>query len=340
MQKLYIISNESIYENDDKYFCDNIDLKTTPEGLDKTFEVNLIARKSKVERAFNINLKKNIKIFSSFFLFISEILNSTSNKNSKYLIISISPYTFFACIFLKLFGKAPIVYLRSDGYEEYKAILGFIGPIIYHLMFVISSSISNLISCRSYILKGRRGDIVSPSQLDSEWFENIKETSIENIRLLYVGRIRVEKGIFSLIKLIKNKNNIFLTVIGAEKSTDNKINQKNIFVKKTEIKKINLIKSYDEHNIFILPSFTEGHPMALLEALARRRPVIVFDEIMHVVGNKKGIFISKRNYQNFFETISYIKNNYQKIQDEMKQNNLPTNKEFIKHMVNVISNLN
>ena len=29
------------------FFCDNIDLKTTPEGLNKKFEVNLFGRKSK-----------------------------------------------------------------------------------------------------------------------------------------------------------------------------------------------------------------------------------------------------------------------------------------------------
>ena len=339
MQKLFIISNESICENNNQYFCDNIDLKSTPEGLNKNFEVNLIARKSKVERAFNINLK-NIKIFSSIFSFISAILSSTKNKNSKYLIISISPYTFLACIFLKLFGKSPIIYLRSDGYGEYKAILGFIGPVIYHLMFSILSLISNLISCRSYILKGRKGELVSPSQLDSEWFNNIKEKKIESIKLLYVGRIRVEKGIFSLIKLIKEKNNISLTVVGEEKNTVNTIHQNNVIVKKNENNKEKLIKFYDDHDIFILPSFTEGHPMALLEALARRRPVIVFDEIKHVIGGNKGIFVSKRNYESLLDVINNIKNNYQKIQEEMKQNNLPTNKEFIKQMVNIISNLN
>tara|TARA_B100000965_G_scaffold141566_1_gene117849 strand:+ start:237 stop:1256 length:1020 start_codon:yes stop_codon:yes gene_type:complete len=339
MQKLFIISNESIYENNNEYFCDNIDIKSTPEGLNKNFEVNLIARKSQAERAFNINLK-NIKIFSSIFSFISTIVSSTKNKNSKYLIISISPYTFLACIFLKLFGKSPIIYLRSDGYGEYKAILGFIGPVIYHLMFIISCSISNLISCRKYILKGRSGEIVSPSQLDSEWFKDIKEKKVENIKLLYVGRIRVEKGIFSLIKLIKEKNNISLTVVGEEKNTTSTINQNNVIVKKNENNKEKLIKFYDDHDIFILPSFTEGHPMALLEALARRRPVIIFDEIKHVIEDSKGIFVSKRNYESLLETINNIKNNYQQIQEEMKKNNLPTNKEFIKQMVNIISNLN
>ena len=44
-------------------------------------------------------------------------------------------------------------------------------------------------------------------------------------------------------------------------------------------KKNNMIKFYDNSNIFILPSFTEGHPMVLLESLARLRPVIIFNEI-------------------------------------------------------------
>ena len=188
MQKLFIITNESIFQNDNEYFCDNIDLKSTPEGLNKKFEVNLIARKSNTERVFEINLKK-IKIFSSIFSFIFEILSCARNKETKFLIISISPYTFLACIFLKLMGRTPIIYLRSDGYGEYKAILGFLGPAIYHLMFSILSSISNLISCRDYILKGRKGDVVFPSQLDSEWFNNIKENNTESTKLLYVGPV-------------------------------------------------------------------------------------------------------------------------------------------------------
>ena len=56
-----------------------------------------------------------------------------------------------------------------------------------------------------------------------------------------------------------------------------KIDQPNINVILNEKNKKDLIKLYDDHDIFILPSFTEGHPMSLLEALARRRPVIIFD---------------------------------------------------------------
>ena len=334
-KKLFIFSNESIFIQDEKYFCDNIDLKSSPEGLNKKFEVNLFGRKSSKKRAHDIKLKK-IKIFSNIFSYLSEVVKSTKIENIKYLVISISPYTFLICMFLKLFGKTPIVYLRSDGYGEYKAILGSLGKLIYHLMFSFISLISNLISCRNYILRGKKGKVIYPSQLDSVWFKKPKTQEVKNFKLLYVGRIRVEKGIYSLASLIKNKRDISLTVVGAEKNTSYKINQSNVNIQLTQGNKARLIKYYDDHNIFILPSFTEGHPMVLLEALARRRPVIIFDDIEHVIGDKKGIFVAKRNFLNFFGTLNHIKKNYKKIQKDMMKNKLPTNKEFIEEFVKAI----
>ena len=38
-KKLFILSNERIFFQDEKFFCDNIDLKSSPEGLNKKFEV-------------------------------------------------------------------------------------------------------------------------------------------------------------------------------------------------------------------------------------------------------------------------------------------------------------
>ncbi|MDB3857826.1 glycosyltransferase family 4 protein [Pelagibacteraceae bacterium] len=337
MKKLFIISNESIFKSENKYFCDNIDMKSTPEGLSSYFEVSIVARKSKKPRSHEI-VVKNINSAGSIFSFLKEIVKTSKIENSKYLIISISPYTFFACIFLKLLKKNPIVYLRSDGYGEYKAILGFLGPIIYHLMFTATSMISYLISCRKYILKDKAGDLVLPSQLDESWLKNVVDASFEKIKLLYIGRIKVEKGIYSLLDIIKGNSEIVLSIVGAEKELSQKINQNNVNVYEIEKNKQRLIKYYDDHNIFILPSFTEGYPMSLLEALARRRPVIIFEEIKHVVGDKRGIFVSKRNLSSLIETISYIKKNYNVINEQMEQNKLPTNKDFIKEFGNLISN--
>ena len=337
-KKLFIFSNESILLSDGKFFCDNIDLKTTPEGLNKKFEVNLFGRKSNKQRFHEIKIKKT-NIFTNIFSYISAVITSTKQKEAKYLIISISPYTLIISVFLRIFGKKPILYLRSDGFGEYKAILGKIGPAIYYLMFSITCSISNLISCREYILKGKKGKIISPSQLDSTWLRQPKNTEIRNFKLLYVGRLKVEKGIFSLIDLIKNKKDISLNILGAEKGVSYNLNQSNVKIFHQQSNKLKLIKHYDENNIFILPSFTEGHPMVILEALARRRPVIIFEDIQHVIGDKKGIFTTKRNFVNLLGTLNHIKKNYKKIQNEMKKNKLPTNKEFIEKFVKLINEL-
>ena len=124
-KKLFIISNESVSIQDDKFYCDNLDLKSTPEGLNKKFEVNLFGRKSKKKNSHEIKVKK-ILIFNSIFSYISSVIAASKNEDTKFLIISISPYTFIISLFIKLLGKKPIVYLRSDGYGEYKAMFGTI----------------------------------------------------------------------------------------------------------------------------------------------------------------------------------------------------------------------
>jgi glycosyltransferase involved in cell wall biosynthesis len=123
-----------------------------------------------------------------------------------------------------------------------------------------------------------------------------------------------------------------LTIVGAEKKTSHNTNQSNVKIYHTQNSKVKLIKHYDDNNIFVLPSFTEGHPMVILEALARRRPVIIFEDIKHVIGDKKGIFVSKRNFINFFGTLNNIQKNYKKIQKDMKSNKLPIYKDFIEKL--------
>ena len=337
MEKLFIISNESIFNYEGSFFCDNIDLKSTSEGLSKTFQINIISRLSKKNRSHKINIK-NIKTYSNIFSYTYGILSSLKEQDSKYLIISVSPFTFIASVLIRLLKKKPIVYLRSDGYEEYKTILGFFGPMIYHFMFSIISRISILISCREYILRNKQGEIVAPSQISSQWIIDRTEFQIKKLKLLYVGRVRKEKGIYSLLNLIKEiKLDLTLSIVGAEKDSLSEIVQDNVRVYEIENNEKNLIKFYDDHSIFILPSYTEGHPMALLEALSRLRPVIIFKEIEHVVGDKKGIFVAERNSTNFLEKINYIKKNYKNIQQEMKKNKLPTKEEFLSRFSDLIS---
>ena len=98
-----------------------------------------------------------------------------------------------------------------------------------------------------------------------------------------------------------------------------------------------IIKFYDECNIFILPSFTEAHPQVLDEALARLRPVIVFKEISHVVRDRKGVYVVERNLKSLSEKIKYLIDNYEKIRQEMKTNQLPSKENFVNEIKNILN---
>ena len=98
-----------------------------------------------------------------------------------------------------------------------------------------------------------------------------------------------------------------------------------------------LINIYDDSNILILPSFTESYSQVIDESLSRRRPVIIFEEIEYIVGNRIGIFITKRNLDSLSETMGFIMKNYVRIQESIDKNNLPTKEKFILQMNNILS---
>jgi len=333
-KNLVIIDNEKISKKDNNFYCDNFEAKIS-EDLNKNFDVTVIARKSKIDRAHQINLEK-IKIASDIFSFLFNIFKTFKQNKTNYLIISINPYTFFSYLLLFIFRKKIFVYLRSDGYEEYKAILGLVGPIIYGLMFKIVTFKSNIITCQEKLFRKRKNDIVFPSGLNSFWLDNRKKSLLDRPRLLYVGRTKIEKGVFSLLKIFDEiESDIQLSLVGRKEDVRSK-NKKVSFVGYIS-DPTSLIKIYDDHNIFILPSFTEAHPKVVDESLARARPVIVFEEIKHIIQNRKGIFVSKRNAKSFQETIDFIMKNYTSIQESMTNNKLPTKKEFVLQMNNILS---
>ncbi len=333
-KNLYVISSEKIFVENENFYCDNIDMKSTPEGLNKFFNVKIIAKNSAIKRSHKINISF-IQIFSNLMSYIFNIFKTCQKDNNLYLIVSLTPYTFFACVILKFLGQKTFLYLRSNGYDEYRIKLGSIGYLIYHFMFSISSKITTLISCREYILMGKKGHLVTPSQITYSWSQNLVEPELDTIKLIYIGRIRKEKGIFSLLNMIKNKSDINLTIVGAEK------NFKKIEKNNTEILEIvenekELRKLYDKNNIMILPSYTEGYPMVVLEALSRLRPVIIFTEIEHIIEGRNGIFVSERNYDSLKSKINHIIKNYKSIQESMKNNYVPTNEVFVNQIKEII----
>ena len=333
-KNLVIINNERIFKDGDNFFCDNLDLKILPEGLNNYHEVQYIVRSSFQKKNQKINLK-NVKVASNILRFIYFVYKTFKTSDVTYLLVCITPYTFFSFLFLLLFKKRVFVYLFSSGHEEYKHILGSWAVWIYHFMYKIVTSNSKVIICHERLFDKEKSHLVYISRLDDEWLKSHKSAKLDKIRFLYVGRMSPEKGIIDFIKMFhKIELKAELSIVGNSKNFNISNNNINFFGYVADPQ--SLINIYDNHNIMVLPSFTEATPYVVDEALARKRPVIIFEDIDYIVRDKKGIFVSKRDLYSFVETTKYIMENYQEIQKKMEKNKLPTKKDMIKQISDII----
>ena len=193
-----------------------------------------------------------------------------------------------------------------------------------------------IISVSKNIIKKKNVKYLYPSELDNDWFKKIKKINNKIPLLLYFGRFKKEKGIYSLLTLAENLYfKFYLTIAGDTEIIPTKNDNITILGKISNKKKI--ISLYDNHNILILPSYTEGSPKVIIESLARMRPVIVFNEIKHVKSNFYGVYVCKRNVNSLEKTIKYIIKNYSKVQISMKKNDLYTKKKFQSNLLNILN---
>ena len=339
---IIVFSNDNFnYINKFLHF-QNKNTFTIIDILRRKFEIKLISKRNKIK---TVKKKKinNIAI-ENFFNFIKNIKNYS---DLKFLFISITPFNFFYFLILKLFfikKEKIFVFLRSDGFKEYQVKLPFIGYFLYFFMFKTFGLGSRFLSCSKYFTKLKKFKILLPSELDSFWLKKKFNKKLnKNVNLLYMGRFRKEKGYLSLIKIfqkIKKRHDNYslnLTLVGSDKKII--LKEKNIKILAQINNDLKLRRVYDAHQILILPSYTEGFPQVILESFARKKPVIVFDEIKFL---KKvypnGLFVSKRNEISFTNTIKFIIKNYSKILKEINKINLISKKNYTINLLKQIKN--
>ncbi len=345
MDSLVVLNNEKVSKQSGKFYSRNYNFKILPEGLNKYFNVEYIVRKSNVEESHELNLNK-IKIASNIIQFIFFVISTFKNKNTKYYLICITPYTFIASLFLFIFRKKIYVYLISSGHEEWKNLLGTWSVWIYNLMYSIVTSYSTVIALHDRLINKKKFHVINSSSLDDKWFINFKEAKIDKVRFLYVARINPVKGINEFLEMFKNLEiDAELSIIGKTNNLRHQNEFRTLMKNTNNIKfpgyisnRQDLITTYDNHNILILPSYTEGQPYVVDESLVRRRPVLIFEDIAHIIKDRKGIFVSKRDPKSFVETTNFIMRNYTKIQKDIEQNDFPLEKDMFKQISDIIKN--
>ncbi|MFC2170857.1 glycosyltransferase, partial [Calditrichota bacterium] len=109
----------------------------------------------------------------------------------------------------------------------------------------------------------------------------------QGTHLLYIGHITPEKGVFELIDafdiLSKKHNNLSLTIRGTGRSKPQLIKLLNerkltdIIKFPDQLDEEELITLFQSADIFVFPSYAEGLPNAVVEAVASSLPVVTSD---------------------------------------------------------------
>lgn len=228
-----------------------------------------------------------IYFLKSLFLIILTLI-----RNKSILIVHIhtaSNGSFFrksiVVLISKLFQKKVLLHIHGGGFIKFYNLNILIS---YYIQFIFN--ISDLIICLSPDWKNQLSFIttLTPFVVLSNPVQDINVNRLKRdtstLKLLYIGAINHNKGIFKLVDYISTNTyfqtgKIHLSIAGI--GDVNTLNDKTFAIHSSnrinylgwisKAEKTDLLLS---HDILILPSFYEGLPVSILEALSAQMPVI------------------------------------------------------------------
>ncbi len=204
-------------------------------------------------------------------------------------------------LFLKSFGKANTIVVLSEDFKNKLKDWGYDGKIIVETTTLESSLIQDF-SFKSKIKKFNSSD---------------------KIKILFLARLEKEKGIFETIEAFKNISksieNIELTIAGegltlpeVKKEVLNDNNIKVIGYVEGKSK----VDVFQENHIYCLPSYSEGLPITVLEAMSFGMPVIttkVGGLKEFIKDGKMGFFVRIKNVKDLEDKFEFLIENRNKI---------------------------
>ena len=213
------------------------------------------------------------------------------NENSEYYLFFLSQSLVLPIVLLKLLGRKTILVLGASNYELAKSRKGFLSEILKFEEYLSCNMVDKIILYSNILIKQwhlrlykskiyiAHKNFINPNQFKIERPLDQRKKFIG-----YIGRFSEEKGVINLLKsipiLIKQKRNLNLILIGKGPLS----NEINIYINKNNLSHniqildwvpfSELPKYLNNIKLIIVPSFTEGLPNIMLEAMACGTPVL------------------------------------------------------------------
>lgn len=230
--------------------------------------------------------------------------NSDFKRNSFYVIIA------------KLFKKKVVLHIHGGGFKDYyRNNEKFVKSLLYEVDAIVALSeywrrfFADDLQCENVFVV--HNIIPAPN------YQPKKEKNIFN--LLYLGHIYEKKGIFDLVNVIKEhrdeyRDKLVLHIGGGLYEVDRLIG----ILEKDNLDDVIKFEGWvsgevkqkllNTSDAYILPSYAEGVPISILEAMSYHLPIIStrVGGIPSIVGDENGILVDPGNKQQMKNAIDYL----------------------------------
>jgi len=262
----------------------------------------------------------------------------------------------------KVFNKKVVMHLHGGGFRDYYDTENYFIKRLHRFLFsgkVFSIVLSDELK---WIFRGlipeRNIFVVSNGAKDMQIVPWALKKTKESIQVLFLSNCAKTKGFFDVLfavrSVVERHENVCFVFAGSwflrseEKQAIDYIEHSGL---KHNVKLLGMVigeekrKLYMESDIFVLPSYNEGQPLCVLEAMSAGLPVIATDTGAikgTIIEGEGGLIVKKKNPQDVAKALNYLLEN-EDVMKRMRTQNRDrysvffTEEIFIRNMTRVIT---
>ncbi len=242
------------------------------------------------------------------------------------------PHVFFASLAAKIKNTKLIHTTHCPWTDSHRS---FIGNILLKLTYGTLSKYAVNLSDKiiaitpweiSFFKKYKlKKPIIIPNGVDNIFFNKIKNNKFKkslNIKgklVLFFGRLNITKGpdkfVLAAKEILKERKDVYFVLVGPDEGMKDKlkklIDNKNILLLNPIYDRKKIAEMYQAADVFVLPSFREGLPLTLFEAMASGTPIIAspVNGVPYEMNENNGIFVNYGDIKGLKQAILKILTN-------------------------------